>query len=703
MGTSKLPTKNQILNALQSIKSQSSEEDAIEGEIICSDIDGIEDIIDIEVEDERISGILSLAKIPLEEWIYLSVSPLSQFGDNQWDFTSYPHTSRKQAVVNFDYNNYLGINLTDKKYTHWQNISKAILFYSAIPHFSMLSMVRSYGTISSKRSQIIRLIALFQQESLYLGDHRSNNFRTIDDLSPDTVSAFIEQSKTAGIKWESAFILQFWQKISKAGLLPKQYTVFGTYVSKEYVARKRAEYDATATTFLPIPLDDYAQILNHCISVVVDYSDDVIWLYKTYYPTLVGAFEHTDRLKLNPFGFSTGSKEGVEAFKAYTPALINEVPWWPLRVYQRTHSNDQGEYVSYSQISSCIASLIDACCTLIMAPTGMRRSEVMGLRVNCISQDDAGYWLNFDVFKTSNASQGDVNRIPVPAITAKAVYVLEKLFSEARTYGCHDYLFVTITRQHFGNRTHVAYPERAVKRVAEAAGAECNIHPHQFRKSLAMYLIYQDPRNIEIIRKLFSHKSLKMTLRYVLSLPSIHTEIRNIIIDQNVDILVELLDGVFRNRIGGIGGKRTKETIENSARFKAKLQDGGKETVTQYVESLLDQGIKLLHRTNLAICMKTPSVTEPAPCEGKNENPAAKLHPNLFACDPFNCRFAAFMESSIPLLKNEIMFHNNLIRHPYCSDKQKAFSERRIKDAFTALKDVNDEEAKVHLQEVING
>ena len=105
---------------------------------------------------------------------------------------------------------------------------------------------------------------------------------------------------------------------------------------------------------------------------------------------------------------------------------------------------------------------------------------------------------------------------------------------------------------------------------------------------------------------------------------------------------------------------------------------------------MLEQGIKILHRTNLAICMKTPGYVEAAPCDGKNENASEKIHPNLFACDPFNCQFAAFVESNIPSLKSEVVFHERLSKHPYSGDAQKRFSKRRIAEATKRLEELGE-------------
>lgn len=691
-----------IESSLRQALSEIKEDIAGDDEEVRSSLDPGDEPSEIgdDVDVDEPTGILALANIPFEQWDEIKVSPNSRFGDSRWDFTCYPHVSKKQAIVNFDYENYLGLNISDGSHLHWFRIIKALCLYR-LPRFSLSGWVRSYGGLNSQKTKTLRLLQLFKECSLYLHSAKDDVFRTLDDVSDDTVRAFIDRLDSPSKRWELASMLMHWQRLSKSHLLPPVYSVVGELITDEQVSAYRKAYDDVTVPYKPIPLDDYAEIVNHCVRLVEDYSQDILWLYTTYYPTLVGKSHERHTLKSS--GLSTGSVEGVAAFKNFTPRLIDGEPWWTLTVLSRSHPNDAGEYISYGKVARHIASLMDACCTVILATTGMRRSEVMHIKFGAVSHNDSGFWLRFTVFKTSVASQGISKLIPIPLITARAISVIETLCAESRQFGQHDFLFSSITRQHFGWPVHSAYPERAVKRVAEACGVDSSVHPHRFRKSLAMYLIYQDPRNIEVIRHLFSHSSMKMTLRYIMSLPGVHDEVKKIIIEQNVGILVELLDGVLNQKIGGEGGKRVKDTVAQSPMFKARLQDLGKESLNQYVDSMLEQGIKLMHRSNLAICLKTPGVTEVAPCDGKGESPAEKLHPNLFACDPFGCRFAAFTESHLSALTSEIVFHQKLALHPYCGTEQRIFSERRIREAFKRLAEVDQKQAEQLRKEVANG
>ena len=293
------PIKADLMDALKHISDQAIEEDVAEDLLISLSDEFYPDVIDDDDLTEEIPPVYVLKDVPLDQWDNIVLSKASKFGDAKWDFTSFPHVNKKQATANFDYVNIIGVNLMDSSYRHWERICKILVFYS-IPHFAASNFVRSYGSVSTRKTRFLRLLALFQKERLYIGEVGSAEFRTINDLSQSTVEKFILGLSTPGLRWEISHTMQYWQKLSNGGLLPPEYSVFYNFVSREEVARYRKEYDETCSTYQPIALDDYASIVNHCIRFVEEYSIDVIWLYDTYYPTIVGGIDSLERGALRP-------------------------------------------------------------------------------------------------------------------------------------------------------------------------------------------------------------------------------------------------------------------------------------------------------------------------------------------------------------------------------------------------------------------
>lgn len=680
------------------VVSQQSEDDDLELGLAVEADDETEEEIDEGNPVDYTSTLIRLGDYELDEIKRLKVSPDSSFGDLTWDFCVYPSAGNRPIRINFGYKRKEGIDLSQPSYEKLLLLVQALLFYR-IPHVNPAGRVRSYSSLLSDHHKIFRIAAF----CVHCGVYDEFSGFSVNSVSSFTVERYIADLESDGKRWEFCYMLRYWHEISRQGMLPSELSLMEDLVTAEQVSSYRSQYDSQSSPYVPLPLDDYAAIFNHCALMVESYAEDCLWLYQTYKHVLVGALDYPDRLPRSDASYLTNDELGVAAFRAYSPTTTAGSPWWPLSVLKKVSEEQSGEYIRNVDIVKTIVSLIDACSLLILCVTGMRRSELISLKADCLSEDKQGSWLSYYVFKTSVASQGDLKRIPIPSVAAKAIRILITLGHESREYGGHDYLFSKFWRTHFGKQASIAALEHSCRRVAAAVGIDQNLHAHRFRKSLAMYIIHQDPRNIEVIRKLFSHASLRMTLKYILSLPGVNEEVKRVIVEENSEILSVVLRAVLEERIGGIGGRRILRTAEQSPILKAKLQNEGKESLSQYVASLLDEGVKLLHRTSMAICLKTVGLTSFTPCDPKNGVHEAKLHPNIFACDPFNCRFAAFVEENVPALENEIIFHNNMLKHDYSSASQKNFSQQRIKEAHMRMSEVIGEAADAFLRKVASG
>jgi hypothetical protein len=670
------------------------EDDQLEDEIGVTD-EGFGEIEEDEDSKNHIQGLFSLAQLPIREWGGIRVSPKSIFGANRWDFTDYPlpHPDRGIATFNSKDNGILD--------EHWILIAKALTFYM-IPHFSVTDRMGSYSSMVSHSIMFRDIWPLFKRYNIYQGREESSSFRTIDCLTRDEVIAWIDGLESLARKCSMAYALRHWQRVSMLGLLPSAYMCRTIFITKEDTARYTKQRMEGAISWTPIPLDNYAALCGYCFKAVSEYAKDALFLYKTFYRSLVHAFDGDPKLEFRPGSHHTNSKAGIKAFKSYQPVTEKGMPWWGLQVRQYVDQTYEGEYLRHTTVRSTVFHVIHAAIVIILCTTGMRRSELCGLKTGSLWSDKEGFWLNFTVFKTSPTSQGDLKRIPVPDITVAAIRFLEEIGDDSRTFGGHDYLLTSLVGHTFGNRLRTASVGTSIETICDWIGVP-SVHPHQFRKSLASYIIYQDPRAIALIKHLYSHSSYKMTLRYILLLPAVHTEILQIMIEENTAILADVIESALQHKIGGPAGKRLEVALDKSPGFAATLMDNGKETLEQYVEAMLQQGAALLHRTNFAICMRGPGVTEKSPCDPKLKRPNVISMPNLAMCDPLSCHHSAFLPEHIEDLKHTIKTHQMWALHPYVDEKQKVFSERQIREAFNVLADLDEEGAQQFMKEVVNG
>ncbi|MBK4735540.1 tyrosine-type recombinase/integrase [Noviherbaspirillum pedocola] len=707
------PIRSQIAEAIANIRVSLEDPDACE-ERGLDQYD--EDFESEELKDLECPGdvaektVFRLSAMPIEEWGSIRVTPKSFFGDLRWDFSMYPlpHPHLGNCLV-------VRAELLKEKLEHWRAIVASLSFYR-IPHFTPFGHIRSYSSMQRAPARITKLVGLFEKHNLYIGDPKANSFRTIDHLSEESVIAYIDSHDSAIVREMIASVLKYWSSLSTQGLLPHLYSCYTRFISEETYTKYATEAYESLQPWEPIELDNYVALVSHCFRLAKDCSADALWLWRTYYPSLV-AFDE-DKLLWNPTGHSVASQKGVDLFKSYTPFNVGESPWWrlglkirltkispshiaatPSLVYADTAD---GEYLDYRHVLGTIASVMHACIVVIFATTGMRSSEVGGMKSGCVSIDGEGHWLTFTVFKTSASSQGEEKKIPVPEITAQAIEFLEQVCSESRRYGKHDYLLSAIHPSSFGKRMSLTFPRHAVIRMCDAVEIP-RAHCHQFRKTLAMYLIYQDPRSVQLIKMLFSHASLKMTMRYIMSLPSIHDEVMRIMIAENTGTLVDIINAAMNEKIGGIAGQRVKESLAGSPSFVAALMDDGKETIEAYVHALLHQGAALLHRTNFAICLRTLNSAERAPCDARSEKVRRTMHPNTSMCEPLNCNHAVFTEENVPSLQNIVIFHQKLATDSFVSSNQAAFSEKQIRLAFTRLTEIDEAQAEAFMERVANG
>lgn len=304
------------------------------------------------------------------------------------------------------------------------------------------------------------------------------------------------------------------------------------------------------------------------------------------------------------------------------------------------------------------------------------------------------YWLCFKVFKTSDGSIGNPVTIPIPAVAYLALTCLERLTETARQVGNTKSLLISATNN-FGKRITHNGINQFLDRWCEDLGLEESIHPHQFRKTLAMFAIFQDSRNVGILKYLFSHDSYLTTLAYIVTFPGLRKEMKAVILQENMELLTEVAAAVASGAVGGLAGQRLKKAYGEERKYAATLNN--LESLQQYVDSLMDEGLTLLHRTQFqAICLKKPELEQ-----GKGAK-SLNLHPNVAHCEPLHCKNAVFTPKSEIDLQQELKFYQKLVAHPYCRDEFKPHYTEIIKQCETRLAEIgcltraNDSSASVN-------
>jgi integrase len=135
----------------------------------------------------------------------------------------------------------------------------------------------------------------------------------------------------------------------------------------------------------------------------------------------------------------------------------------------------------------------------LLARTGMRRGELLGLTVDAVVQIGSAYWLRTPVGKMRTDRY-----IPLhPAVKT----LLDEWISQRAHWQNTDLLFTDRGRPIPPTRV-----DKAVQRAATAAGIG-HVHPHQLRHTLATQAINRG-MSLEAIAALLGHKTMTMTMVY---------------------------------------------------------------------------------------------------------------------------------------------------------------------------------------------
>jgi site-specific recombinase XerD len=136
----------------------------------------------------------------------------------------------------------------------------------------------------------------------------------------------------------------------------------------------------------------------------------------------------------------------------------------------------------------------------LLARTGMRSGELIGLDADAVVRIGAGHWLRIPLGKLRNDRYVPLHPQLVDLLTEWTATNLEHIRAHRR-----------LVADHRGplNRFIV---ERTVARVGRAAGVP-GVHPHRLRHTLATQAINRGMR-LEAIAALLGHRKMEMTLIY---------------------------------------------------------------------------------------------------------------------------------------------------------------------------------------------
>ncbi|WFD11744.1 tyrosine-type recombinase/integrase [Tepidibacter hydrothermalis] len=208
----------------------------------------------------------------------------------------------------------------------------------------------------------------------------------------------------------------------------------------------------------------------------------------------------------------------------------------------RKKSNDQIDYVSdfvLEQLFDNINNLHKEVVTVVytMFKTGLRISDVLGLKQDCLVKLNNEYWVEADIEKT----YVEGHRIPIDEELANMLAVL---IDNAKTYSneynnSENYIFV----RYKGSRKGRPYSRTWVQNelnlfaidynITDELGNKYHFKNHAFRHTYAIKML-NGGADIVTVQELLAHASPEMTMRYAKLLDDTKRKIFNKVVKQGI-------------------------------------------------------------------------------------------------------------------------------------------------------------------------
>jgi integrase len=310
-----------------------------------------------------------------------------------------------------------------------------------------------------------------------------------------------------------------------------------------------------------------AWIVEHLGSVLIECAEEIVTVYKGLQNTsqdihaLESKRSHACQIYLRrrrwtvngdplvklPFEFgSRGQGRFVEPFA------------WP----PKTHSD----------VKALLGLLQTAHLFVFLLSTGGRISEALSLVPGCVVMSDSGSaTVNGRTYKLVFQNDGVERDWPLPELGVLAIQQQERLCRVSEDFNLNGFShpeqksMSTIWRRIGTGQPIQGDYNEMLDGAVESLGlgsllGDSRAHAHRFRKTIARLIALALVDAPKILMDLFGHKSIEMTLRYILTDPSIRAEMEEVIKAQTIIFAEDAIASV--NNAGGPAATRIKAAVD---------------------------------------------------------------------------------------------------------------------------------------------
>lgn len=416
--------------------------------------------------------------------------------------------------------------------------------------------------------------------------------------------------------------------------------------------------------WIPLTVPQAMYLTGKAIQLIEKYSDDILACYaewKDYagkYPkyTEFDAFgkRHVDKLGVGP----TKNRKLAEIVLSHLPETIDEehplLDIWRLAdAYSR--GKISGKKLMYSirqrDMTNAFRSLYGACIVLILISTGMRKSELFSLERGCIDKTTNPEipMITSTVWKTNTGT----TKLPISDVGARAVETLERM-AYILTGKRNGPLLVPVEKHRKDTDpnklasydSHIFKMLEAFCRNIDYDGNQPN--PHAFRHTLAACVWERTDQAPVLLRMIFNHSSLSMTLHYLRKNPFVRRAQRELFTKKYLPLVREVIHETKRGETSGHASERVAGMIRyvrNDPHFRGKTEEELETALEELFMTLIKQDQIRLFLTPYCVCMRSTNNVSKSPCmhvEDHGDSLYARL-PRTDRCVGARCHDALFL------------------------------------------------------------
>lgn len=321
--------------------------------------------------------------------------------------------------------------------------------------------------------------------------------------------------------------------------------------------------------------------------------------------------------------------------------------------YEISEANSQWPPKTLAELLGLCGNVQQAHLFVVSMSTGGRKSETLDLRRNCVEYARNGIpYASGRTFKLVRMHEGEIRDWVLPDLAVKAIAqqvclvdAMERLGRQNPAIDAHaksreltDHLWAQISSGAASDRTQpLLHLGDAIVAYAKAIGMDAKpggqqLRPHRFRKTVARLAALALTQAPKILMDVFGHKSIEMTLYYILTDKSLQAEIEQVgrelrvvraAVAVEAIVAAEDTTGTELN-LGSYGGPAalmiSRAIQVQRGRVHQRGEQWGTKSVRELAEILTLQGKAWEVVREGVLCTKLPG-TESGPCNKSKGRP----------------------------------------------------------------------------------